>query len=81
MAEVFEAEWKLVLEKAKNSMDLSDTYTFLTHWRHTAAAEMNAPGTYARIQETADRILRQGGSPDATPVTDPVAWIRGRQAS
>lgn len=52
LAAVFDAEWEVVLDKAKESKDLAGVHDLLHKWRLIAHAEMTDPGWYFRLQAT-----------------------------
>jgi hypothetical protein len=46
VAAEFDAEWDIVLDKAKQSKDLAPVHALLHKWRHFAYSEMKDPGCY-----------------------------------
>ena len=46
VAAEFDAEWEIVLDKAKASKDLAPVHELLAKWRHFAYAELRDPGSY-----------------------------------
>lgn len=63
LAAIFDREWEIVLEAAKQSQDLAGINDLLLKWRHVVAAEAAEPGWYFRLQADAARILERG-TPD-----------------
>lgn len=74
----FDREWVIVLDRIKQSMDLQDLHAWLNKWRHTAYMEMRDPGSYTRMLDKAEQILRTGANPDAVPADDMHALIAQR---
>jgi hypothetical protein len=74
----FDREWEIVLERAKQSKDLTGVHDLLNKWRHTAYLEMRAPGSYYRMLAKAEEIMRTGGNADAASFEDMQALIRQR---
>ncbi len=74
----FDADWNIVLDRAKASKDLADVHNLLQKWRHLAYAELRAPGSYFRLQAKAEQILRTGENPTAGSFEDMQALIRER---
>ncbi|MEU6270457.1 DUF6247 family protein [Saccharopolyspora shandongensis] len=74
----FDAEWDLVLDRAKRSHDLTEVFGLLQKWQHYAHTEQVAPGTYARVLAKAEQILRTGKNPDAVPLDVMQETIRRR---
>lgn len=72
LAAIFDREWEIVLDEAKQTQDLQGVHDLLLKWRHIVAAEAKEPGWYFRLQEHAARILERG-----TPDPD---CISGEQA-
>lgn len=79
LAAEFDREWEIVLDRVKQSMDLSDLHAWLNKWRHTAYLEMRDPGAYYRMLAKAEQILHTGSNPDAVPYEEMQAVIRQRQ--
>jgi len=52
VAAEFDAEWEIVLDKAKASKDLAPVHELLAKWRHFAYAELKDPGSYFRLLAT-----------------------------
>lgn len=79
LAAIFDSEWEIVLERAKQSQDLQAIHDLLHKWRHTAAAEAKEPGWYFRLQEQAERILARG-APDPGSISgeEALAMIAAR---
>jgi hypothetical protein len=63
LAAIFDSEWAIVLEEAKQTQGLEGIHDLLLKWRHTVAAEAAEPGWYFRLQERAASILERG-TPD-----------------
>jgi hypothetical protein len=63
VAAEFDAEWDIVLDKAKQSKDLAPVHALLHKWRHFAYSEMKDPGCYFRLLATAARTLATGEAP------------------
>jgi hypothetical protein len=63
VAAEFDAEWEIVLDKAKASKDLAPVHELLAKWRHFAYAELRDPGSYFRLLATAARTLATGQAP------------------
>ena len=75
----FDAEWEIVLDKAKQSKDLASVHDLLAKWRHVAYAELKDPGSYFRLLATAARTLATGEAPAGSVSGDEVkALIRER---
>lgn len=77
----FDTEWRLVLDEAKESKDLTGVHSLLNKWRHIAVQEMREPGSYYRVLAKAEQILRTGTNPDALPHDEAEALVqrwRGR---
>ncbi|WP_189054015.1 DUF6247 family protein [Longimycelium tulufanense] len=66
LAAEFDREWTLVLERVKQSMDLSAIHDLLNKWQHTAYMEMRDPGSYYRLLAKAEEILRTGKAPEGS---------------
>ncbi len=79
LAAEFDHEWEIVLDRVKQSMDLTDLHAWLNKWRHTAYLEMRDPGAYYRMLGKAEQIQRTGSNPDAVPYEQLQAVIRQRQ--
>lgn len=78
LAAEFDREWKLVLERVKESQDLTDLHALLNKWQHTAYLEQREAGAYYRMLAKAEQITRTGGNPDAVPFEDMQELIRNR---
>src|SRR5882757_5002227 len=74
----FDAEWVIVLEKAKSSRDLAGVHSLLHKWRHLAYAEQLDPGSYSRLQAKTAEILRTGTHSTAGSYTQMRALIQER---
>ncbi len=79
LAAEFDREWRIVLDRVKQSQDLGDLHELLNKWRHTAYMEMRDPGSYYRMLAKAEQIMRSGGNPDAVPFDEMQALIRDRR--
>ncbi|MFD3594054.1 DUF6247 family protein [Nocardia sp. NPDC058640] len=75
---VFDAEWELVLDEAKRTKELDGIRNLLNHWRHIAYDEMVEPGTYFRLQATAEQIQQTGMNSQAATIEEMRALIRQR---
>jgi hypothetical protein len=78
LAAEFDHEWNVVLDRVKQSKDLTNLHDLLNKWRHTAYMEMRDPGSYYRMLAKAEQIQRTGGNPDATSFADMQALIQER---
>ena len=79
VAAEFDAEWEIVLDKAKASKDLTPVHELLAKWRHFAYAELKDPGSYFRLLATAARTLATGQAPTGSISGDGMkALIRQR---
>lgn len=58
---VFDREWDLVLDQAKQSHSLEDIHALLNKWQHTAVMEIREPGSYQRVLDKAAKIQADGG--------------------
>jgi hypothetical protein len=63
VAAEFDAEWDIVLERAKQAKDLAPVFAMLNKWRLFAYAEMKDPGSYFRMLALADHTLSTGQAP------------------
>jgi hypothetical protein len=70
LAEVFDREWEIVLERAKQSKELTGILDLVAKWRLYAPAERREPGWYSRLMTKADRIERTGQNPDSVSLED-----------
>jgi hypothetical protein len=68
LAAEFDHEWALVLDRVKQSQDLTDLHELLNKWRHTAYLELREPGAHYRTLAKAEQILRTGQHPDAVSI-------------
>lgn len=59
----FDREWDQVLERAKQSHDLTVVQDLLAKWRHHAYMEMLEPGSYYRMSADAEEVQRTGVAP------------------
>jgi uncharacterized protein HemY len=66
----FDREWELVLEQAKQDMDLGPVRSLLTKWRHLAHAELRDPGVTSRLAEKVAEIERTGQNANAVPMDE-----------
>lgn len=80
LAAEFDHEWEVVLDRVKESKDLTNLRELLNKWRHTAYMEMRTPGSYYRMLAKAEQIQRSGRNPEATSFEDMQALIKGRLA-
>ena len=79
LAAIFDREWAIVLDEAKQTQDLQGVHDLLLKWRHTVAAEAAEPGWYFRLQERAARILERGTpDPDCISGDEVLALIAAR---
>jgi hypothetical protein len=74
----FDAEWDIVLEKAKSSRDLAGVHSLLHKWRHLAYAELRDPGSCSRLPAKTEEILRTGTNSTAGSYTQMRALIQER---
>lgn len=63
VAAEFDAEWDIVLDRAKLARDLAPIHELLNKWRHFAYAELKEPGSYFRLLATAERTRSTGQAP------------------
>lgn len=64
VAAEFDAEWDIVLERAKQAKDLTPIHDLLHKWRHIAYAELKDPGSYFTLLAKATRRLATGEEPE-----------------
>jgi hypothetical protein len=64
LAAEFDHEWDIVLDRVKQSQDLTDLHELPAKWRHTAHLELRDPGATYRMLAKAEQIHR--GSPPPT---------------
>ena len=57
-----------MLDRVKQSQDLTDLHELLAKWRHIVHLELRDPGATYRILAKAEQIQRTGHNPDADPV-------------
>lgn len=81
VAAEFDAEWNIVLDKAKQSKDLTPVHALLAKWRHFAYAELKDPGCYFRLLATAARTLATGEAPPGSVSGDEVKDLIRRRLS
>ncbi|MBP2329347.1 hypothetical protein JOF56_009732 [Kibdelosporangium banguiense] len=74
----FDAEWALVLDQAKASKELAGLYNLLNKWRHIAHMEQRDPGSYSRLLDKAEEILRTGRNENAGSIDELRASIAAR---
>lgn len=74
----FDAEWALVMDRAKVSMELAGVQELLRKWRHIAGAEHRSPGTHARVLAKAEEIGRTGRNSTAGSYEEMRALITER---
>ena len=79
LAAEFDHEWAIVLDRVKQSQDLTDLHALLNKWQHTAYLEMREPGAYYRMLAKAEEIMRTGQRAGAVSADDMRALIRQRQ--
>lgn len=79
LAAEFDREWDIVLDRVKQSHDLSGLHELLNKWRHVVYMEMREPGAYRRVLAKAEQILRTGQREHAVSGEDVLASIRRRQ--
>lgn len=79
LAAEFDHEWEIVLDRVKQSQDLTDLHGLLNKWRHTAYLEMREPGGYYRMLAKAEEIMRTGQHAGAVSAEDMQELIRQRQ--
>ncbi|WP_166354314.1 DUF6247 family protein [Phytoactinopolyspora limicola] len=77
----FDTEWDIVLERAKQSKDLTGVHEFLRKWQHIAYTETTDPGSYFRVLAKAEQITHSGHNPDAVPAEQMHELIRQRLSS
>lgn len=80
LAAEFDREWEIVLDRVKESQDLTILHELLNKWRHTAYMEMRDPGSYDRMLAKAEQIQRTGHNPAAGSFADMQALLRARLA-
>ena len=80
LANEFDHEWEIVLDRVKQTKHLTDIHDLLAKWRHIAYAEMKDPGSHFRMLAKAELIERTGRHPDAVPIEDIRELIRRRLA-
>jgi hypothetical protein len=74
----FDAEWDIVLERAKSSRDLAGVHSLLHKWRHLAYAEQLEPGSYSRLRAKTTEILGTGTNSTAGSYTQMRALLQER---
>lgn len=80
LAAEFDHEWEVVLDRVKESKDLTNLHDLLNKWRHTAYMEMRNPGSHYQMLAKAEQIQRTGHNPDATSFADMQALLKERLA-
>jgi hypothetical protein len=80
LAGEFDHEWRIVLDRVKQSQDLSDLHELLNKWQHIAYMEVRDPGSYYRMLAKAEQIMRAGGNPDGVPYEELQALIQDLQS-
>lgn len=81
VAAEFDAEWDIVLERAKLARDLAPIHDLLNKWRHFAYAELKDPGSYFRLIATAEHRLATGEIPAGSVSGEEIkARLRERMA-
>jgi hypothetical protein len=79
---IFEQEWALIMDEAKERMTLSGVVDLVQKWQHIAGDEARDPGAYFRVLAKAEQIQATGANPSAATFEDMQALIaRRRQAS
>lgn len=79
VAAEFDAEWDIVLERAKQAKDLAPIRALLDKWRLFAYSEMTDPGSYFRLLAVAEHTLSTGKAPAGSTSGEAIkARIRGR---
>jgi len=77
----FDCEWKIVLDRVKQSKDLADLHELLNKWRHPLSMEMREPGSYYRMLGKAEQIMlevrRRPGRSGGVPVARAVVRLIG----
>lgn len=71
VAAEFDAEWNIVLDKAKQSTDLAPVHALLAKWRHFAYAELKDPRLLEGLDGTAVNLESSVGF---RVVLDGVPW-------
>jgi hypothetical protein len=56
LAAEFDREWDIVLDRVKQSKDLTNLHELLNKWQHTAYMEARDPGSYYRMLAKAEQI-------------------------
>ena len=72
VAAEFDAEWDIVLERAKQTKDLTPIHDMLNKWRLFAYAELKDPGSYFRLLATAAHTLATGEAPAGSLSSDEI---------
>ena len=63
----FEQQWREALNRAADSLDLTEVQDILAHWRRTAwLTAARGPAGYRQLLSDADRILATGERPEGT---------------
>ncbi|MGH3624369.1 MAG: DUF6247 family protein [Sciscionella sp.] len=79
VAAEFDREWEIVLDRAKQTKDLTPVHDLLAKWRHFAYAELKDPGSYFRLLATAAHTLATGEAPAGSVSGEEIkTLIRGR---
>ena len=79
LAAVFDQEWSIVLDRAKETKELGGIYALLNKWQHIVVTELRNPGSYFRLQAKAEQIIRTGENPGAATIEEMRALIERRQ--
>jgi hypothetical protein len=76
----FDRQWRAVMVKATESLDLSDVHRTLTAWRRIAwLTAVRGPDAYRRILATAEERTRTGtADPDEVSIEQVKALIAER---
>jgi hypothetical protein len=73
-----DAEWGLVMDRARVSMELAGVQDLLRKWRHIAVAERRSPGTHVRVVAKAEESVRTGRNSTAGSYEEMRALIMER---
>ncbi|QLY33378.1 hypothetical protein H0264_15110 [Nocardia huaxiensis] len=74
----FDQEWAIVLDRAKESHELTGVFDLLNKWQHIVVMERRSPGTYFGLLAKAEQILQAGGSRESVSIEDHRAAIQQR---
>ncbi|SNR27934.1 hypothetical protein SAMN06265360_101142 [Haloechinothrix alba] len=81
LAAEFDHEWQIVLDRVKESQDLTDLHALLNKWQHTAFLELREPGAYHRVLAKAEEVIRTGHNPRAVQFEDLRDAIQQRRST